>query len=128
MRSKLFQSRPTCCDPMDCSPPGSSVHEDSPGKNSGVGCNALLQGIFPTQGLNPRLLCLPTLAGGFFTTSTTWEGKQARVVILFRAILCSIFIQNLLSAMNRYPLDALVWTERLPPKQTLDPDIAAQGK
>ena len=83
MHAKLFQSRPTRCDPMDCSPPESSVHEDSPGKNSGVGCNALLQGIFPTQGLNPRLLCLPTLAGGFFTTSTTWEGKQACVVILF---------------------------------------------
>ena len=31
---------------------------DSPGKNTGVGCDALLQGIFPTQGLNPTLLCL----------------------------------------------------------------------
>ena len=31
---------------------------DSPGKNTGVGCHALLQGIFPTQGWNPRLLCL----------------------------------------------------------------------
>ena len=31
---------------------------DSPGKNTGVGCHALLQGIFPTQGLNPHLLCL----------------------------------------------------------------------
>ena len=39
-----------------CSPPGSSVHEDSPGKNTGVSCHALLQGIFPTQGLNPGLL------------------------------------------------------------------------
>ena len=29
---------------------------DSPGKNTGVGCHALLQGIFPTQGLNPGLL------------------------------------------------------------------------
>ena len=38
---------------MDCSPPGSSVHGDSPGKNTGVGCHALLQGIFPTQGSNP---------------------------------------------------------------------------
>jgi len=38
------------CDPMDCSLPGSSVHGDSPGKNTGVGCHALLQGIFPTQG------------------------------------------------------------------------------
>ena len=42
-------------DPMDCSPPGSSVHGDSPDKNIGVGCYALLQGIFPTQGSNPGL-------------------------------------------------------------------------
>ena len=45
----------TLCDPVDYSPPGSSVHEDSPGKNTGVGCHALLQGIFPTPGLNPGL-------------------------------------------------------------------------
>ena len=42
--------------PMDCSSPGSSVHRDSPGRNTGVGCHALLQGIFPTQGSNPGLL------------------------------------------------------------------------
>ena len=47
------QSCPTLCNPMDCSPPGSSVHGDSPGKKTGVGCCALLRGIFPTQGLNP---------------------------------------------------------------------------
>ena len=42
----------TLCDPMDCSPPGSSVHEDSPGKNIRVGCHA------PLRGLNPGLpLC-----------------------------------------------------------------------
>ena len=49
---------PTLCDPVDCGPPGSSVHADSPGKNTGAGCHALLQGIFPTQGSNPRLLRL----------------------------------------------------------------------
>ena len=38
------------------SPPGSSVPGDSPGKNTRVGCHALLQGIFPTQGANPGLL------------------------------------------------------------------------
>ena len=43
------------CDSMDCRPPGSSVHGDSPGKNTGMGCHALLQGIFPTQGSNPGL-------------------------------------------------------------------------
>ena len=41
------------CKPMDCSPPGSSVHGiDSPGKNTGVGCHALLQGL---------ILCLSCL-------------------------------------------------------------------
>ena len=52
----VAQSCLTLCDLMDCSPLGSSVHGDSPGKNTGVGCHALLQGIFPTQGLNPGLL------------------------------------------------------------------------
>ena len=51
----VVQSCPTPCDPMDCDLPGSSVHGDSPDKNTGVGCHALLQGIFPTQGSNPGL-------------------------------------------------------------------------
>ena len=42
----------TLFDPMDYNLPGSSVYGDSPGKNTGMGCNALLQGIFPTQGQN----------------------------------------------------------------------------
>ena len=51
----VTQSCPTLYNPMDYSPPGFSVHGDSPGKNTGVGCHACLQGIFPTQGLNPGL-------------------------------------------------------------------------
>ena len=51
-------SRVWLYDPMAHSPPGSSVHGLSPGKNTGLGCHTLLQGIFPTQGLNPCLLCL----------------------------------------------------------------------
>ena len=43
---------------MGYSLPGSSVHGDSPGKNSGVAYHALLQGIFPIQGSNPHLFCL----------------------------------------------------------------------
>ena len=42
--------------PMDCSPSGSSIHGDSPDKNTGVGCLSLLQGTFPTQGSNLGLL------------------------------------------------------------------------
>ena len=45
----------TLCDPMDCSP--QAPHPwDSLGKNTGVGCHFLLQGIFPTPGSNPGLL------------------------------------------------------------------------
>ena len=48
----------TFCKPMDCSPPGPSVHGIFPGKHTGVSCHFLLQGIFPTQGSNPHLLWL----------------------------------------------------------------------
>ena len=51
----VAQSCLTLRNTEDCSPPGSSVHGDPPGKNTGVGCHALLQGIFPTQGSSPGL-------------------------------------------------------------------------
>ena len=45
------------CNPMDLMQPTRLLCPwDSPGKNTGVGCHALLQGIFPTQGSNPGLL------------------------------------------------------------------------
>ena len=58
MHAQLLQSCPTLCNPMDCRLPGSSVHGNSPGQNTGVGCHALLQGVLPTQESNPSLLCL----------------------------------------------------------------------
>ena len=56
MHAKSLQQYLTLCNPMDCNPPGSSVHGDSPGKNAEVGSRALLQATFPTQGSNPRPL------------------------------------------------------------------------
>ena len=47
-------------------------HGDSPGKNTGVGCQALLQGVFPTQESNLHLLS-PALADRFFTIRAGWE-------------------------------------------------------
>ena len=47
-RVSLFAAR------QDCSPSGSSVHGDSPGKNTGVGCHALLRGNLPNPGIEPR--------------------------------------------------------------------------
>ena len=58
MHAKSFQSCPVWCIPMDWRLPVSSVHGDSPGKITGVGCHALLQGIFLTQVSKPHLLCL----------------------------------------------------------------------
>ena len=73
-----LQSYPTLCHPMDSSLPGFCVHGDSPGKNTGVGCHALLQGIFPTRDwtIKPSSLMSPALAGVFFTTSAIWEAPE----------------------------------------------------
>ena len=75
---KLLQPCMTICHFMDYSMPDSSVHGNFPGKNTGVGCHALLQGIFLTQRLNPRVLCLLELASEFFTTSATWAAKKKK--------------------------------------------------
>ena len=64
---------PTLYDPMGYSPPGSSVHGASPGKNTGVGCHALLQGIFPTQ------VC--HIAGRFLTDWATREVQVDQIYI-----------------------------------------------
>ena len=48
----------TPCCPMDCSLPGSSVQRILQARIHGVGCHALLQGIFLTQGLKAGPLCL----------------------------------------------------------------------
>ena len=73
----VAQSCPTLCDPLDCSPPSSSVHDDSSGKNTGIGYRALLQGTFQTQELDLHLLGLSSaLVGRFFTTSATWEAPK----------------------------------------------------
>ena len=76
----VVQSGPTFCDPMDCSSPDSSVHGDSPGKNTRVGCHVLLQGlIFPTQGLKPGLQhCRRILYHLSHQGSPSWENRHHR--------------------------------------------------
>ena len=72
MHAKLLQLCPTLCDPMNCNPPGSSVH--------GILQVRILEWVaapfsrgLPTLGIEPTSLMSPALAGGFFTTSTMWE-------------------------------------------------------
>ena len=82
MRAKLLQSYPALCDPMDYSPPGSSVLGISPGKDTGMGCRALLQGICPTQESNLQSPVSSALTGGFFTTRATWEAPSKGLLVL----------------------------------------------
>ena len=56
LHAKSLQSCPTLFNPMDCSPPGSSVHGILQARILELVVRALLQGIFLTQGSNPPLL------------------------------------------------------------------------
>ena len=58
--AKSLQSCLTLCDPMDSSSRGAQapLSMDSPGKNTGMGCHLLLQGLFLTQESKLHLLCL----------------------------------------------------------------------
>ena len=82
LKVKVTQSCPTLCDPMDCNPPGSSIQRIFPGKNTGVGCYFLLQGIFLTQGLNLDLPhCRQTLLSkspGSITSKKNCKVKVAQ--------------------------------------------------
>ena len=72
----------TLCDPMDNSLPGSSVHGILPGKNTGVGCHALLQGIFLTQGSNLSPLCLLRWQTDSLPLSYQGSTKYPTVIVL----------------------------------------------
>ena len=72
MGAKLLQSCLTLCDPMDCSPPGSSVH--------GILHAIILEWVampppedLTDPGIESESLLSPALAGRFFTTIATWE-------------------------------------------------------
>ena len=76
MHAKSLQSVLTLCDPMDHSPPGSSVH--------GILQERILDGPcphpgdLPDPGIEPPSLTSPALAGGFFITSATQEAPEAK--------------------------------------------------
>src|SRR5574337_44455 len=76
---------PTLCNPMDYSPARFLCPWDFSGKNTGVGCHFLFQGIFPTQRSNPHL---PALAGGFFTTE-----PPGKLCYFPRRTHCSTFVR-----------------------------------
>ena len=75
-------SRVQLCDPMDWISPGFSVH--------GIFQARILAwesfpppGDIPNPGIKPRSLMSPVLAGGFFTTSATWEALSSHRSYIF---------------------------------------------
>ena len=63
-----------------CSPPGSSVLGDSPGKNTGVGCHALLQGNLPNPGIKPAFLMYVSCIGRGSFSPLAPPGKSTEVM------------------------------------------------
>ena len=68
MFAKCAQACPTLCDPIDCSPTGSSIHMIFQAKILEWIAISSSRGIFLTPGLNPYLLQVSYMADRFFTT------------------------------------------------------------
>ena len=79
----VAQLRLTLFGPVDCSHPGSSVHGDSSGKNTRVGCHALLQGGHPDPGIKSRS---PTLQADSLPSEL--PGKQVYWIYIRLYQLC----------------------------------------
>ena len=79
----VAQSCLTLCDPMDCSPSGSSVHGDSAGKNTGVGNPLPSPGNLRYPGVEPGS---PALAGRFFTAEPPRKLNNMLTSVLFLRI------------------------------------------
>ena len=89
-----------------------SVHGDSPGKNTGVGCHAHLQGIFPTQGSNPPELKVDSLPA-------EPPGKSMNIEVGSLSLLQGIFLtQELNWGLLHFQADSL--PAELPGKLSLE--------
>ena len=119
--SLITQSCLTLCDPMNSSPPDSSVHGGFPGKTTGVGCHAFLQGIFPTQGSNSGLphcrwilYCLSHQGSpGKDIALSIWTFVDKVMFLLFTAL--SRFVTNFLLLISWLQALSIVILE--PPKR-----------
>ena len=74
--AKLLQLCLALCDPMDYSPPGSSVHGIIQARTLERVAMFFSRGSSPPRA-DPMSLTGPILAGRFFTTSATWEVPHA---------------------------------------------------
>ena len=102
---KSLQLCPNLCDPVDCSPPGSSVHGIFRQEYwSGLPCPPPED--LPNPGIVPVSYMFPALTGGFFTTSTTWKGLSVWSEGPQFSSMCAN-IHPLLHIISRYYM--LIW-------------------
>ena len=78
-----LHSCPTPCNPVDCSRPGSSVHDGTLQARILEWVPFASQGIFPTQGSNPLLLCLPQGLAGFSPIESSGKHWQRLTLSFF---------------------------------------------
>ena len=81
----VAQSCPTLCNPKDRSPPGSSVHGDSPNEHTGVGCHALPTGDLPNPGIKPRSPVLASLVAQLVKNPPAMRGDLGSIPGLGRS-------------------------------------------
>ena len=105
MHAQSLQLCPTLYDPVDCSRPGFSVRGILQASQLQWLAMPSLQGIFPTQQRIPHLFCLLALAGGIFTTSTTWEAPEVvhRCSLKSTCVYRNKFICKILSTRSFSP-------------------------
>ena len=96
------------CDPMGCRLPGSPSPWNFPGKDTGVGCHFFLQGILPTQGSNPHLLCLLHWQADSLPLSH-WQYSINTVNISLNSLLCELPADKLPLFDFSGPASKIVW-------------------
>ena len=140
----VTQSCLTLCDPMNCSLPGSSVHGFPQEKmtlewvvipfsrgwerkwekmmkewnDTGVGCHSLLQGIFPTQGLNLGFLHCRQILYHRATREVKWRScnsGKAKEVRKLRLVLIFFLFKPFLRSLENMSTDCLVLCYMLRP-------------
>ena len=99
----------TLCDSMDCSPPGSSIHGNSPEKNTGVGCHALFRGNLPNPRTEPWS---PALQVDSLQSEPTGKPQLKHALDRYNSvigILYSLWIESIYSGWPDVPGNNASW-------------------
>ena len=103
MHAKLLQLCPTLCAPLGYSQPNVSVR--GLGQEYGSGLPSPPPGDVPKPEIKPASPTSPALAGGFFTTSATWEASLTHIYDCISSLTFSS-----VQSLSHVPLFATPWT------------------